>query len=46
MNFWKRIRWVSSALLLALWLIAVLAGSWQRDSDPPAKAPLCATCGL
>jgi len=46
MNFWKRIRVIGSALVLGLWLIAVIAGWRQGEGDQPAKAPPCTTCGL
>lgn len=46
MNFWKRVRWIGSGVLLALWLLAAIAGSLQRAGDPPKSARPCTTCGL
>ena len=41
MNFWRRIRWIGSALVLALWLIAVIAGSRLGDGVQVARPPAC-----
>lgn len=43
MDFWKRIRWIGSALVIALWLIAVTAGAWLGDGSQAAKPHPCTT---
>jgi hypothetical protein len=43
MNFWKRVRWIGSGLVLALWLVAVLAGLRAVDGTPSARPPACTT---
>jgi hypothetical protein len=43
MNFWKRARWIGSALVLGVWLIAVVAGSRPGDGVPRARPPACTT---
>lgn len=43
MNFWKRFRWISSGLLISLWLIAVLASGGLSETAEPSKATACTT---
>lgn len=43
MDFWKRIRWIGSALVIALWLVAVTAGSWLGNGGQAAKPLPCTT---
>ena len=43
MNFWKRIRWIGSALVLALWLVALIAESQLGDRGPQLPRPLACT---
>ena len=46
MNFWERVRWIGSALLIVLWLVTVIAGMRQADGDQRSKALPGATRGL
>ena len=41
MTFWKRTRWICSAVLIAVWLVAVPAAAWQGECDLPAKPTAC-----
>jgi hypothetical protein len=46
MNYWKRVRWIGSVLLIVLWLVTVIAGMRQADADQRLKALPCTACGL
>ena len=43
MDFWKRVRRIGSALVIALWLIAVAAGSWLGHGGQTEKPLPCTT---
>ena len=43
MNFWKRVRWIGSALVLALWFITVIAESQIGDRRTPSPRPVACT---
>jgi preprotein translocase subunit SecG len=37
MNFWNQLRWIGSALFIALALLLVLL--WHEGQDPPDSSP-------
>ncbi len=43
MNFWKRLRWICSGLLVVTWLIAVTVGASQELDKPTVKPLDCTT---
>jgi len=43
MNFWKRIRWIGSALVLALWLLTLVAESQLGGRGHELPRPLACT---
>ena len=43
MGFWKRIRWIGSALALVVWMVAVVGGSHLGRGDLQVARPLPCT---